>query len=338
MSVAGWKYWAVGSVAALTLMAGGLAATGNVSAASTQPVAGEERGAPSAQGNALGREDRGFGRTGDSLVVRQDLLAEALGISVEELEAAQGAAQTKAHEAALAEAVANGELTQEQADAMKELDGVWGYRQFGIGRPDGDAPFGFRTGIGQDEYDAYLAEELGITVDELQAARETARQNGLTQQVEEGALTQEQADELSAESKLREYLNTELENAWASAIAKAVEDGALTQEQADELQERWQGFGDWGTFGRFSDGLLDDFEGGRGMRGGMQDDFEGGRGMRGGMQDDFGGGRGMRGGMQDDFSGGRGMRGMPQNGLNGDNVAPDTQNNMELETEPGSTL
>ena len=75
----------------------------------------------------------------------QALLAEALGISVEELEAAQQAA----FEAAIAAAVDEGRITQEQADQMLEGDGFPG-RGFGHGRGrfKGELPEDFEPGEG----------------------------------------------------------------------------------------------------------------------------------------------------------------------------------------------
>ena len=109
------------------------------------------------------------------------LLAEALGISVEELQSAQLAAQ----EAALAEAVDTGLLTQEQADMLAErAGGFFGRKGFGLRG-------GLDTGI---DYQALLAAELGISVDELQTAQQAAQAAGLEQAVEDGLITAEQAE------------------------------------------------------------------------------------------------------------------------------------------------
>ena len=77
----------------------------------------------------------------------QALLAEALGISVEELEAAQ---QT-AFEAYIAAAFDEGRITQEQADQILEADGYPG-RGFGHGRGrfKGELPEDFESGEGSD--------------------------------------------------------------------------------------------------------------------------------------------------------------------------------------------
>jgi len=75
----------------------------------------------------------------------QALLAEELGISVEELESAQQAA----FEAAVAAAVDAGTITQEQADQILEGGGFPG-RRFGHGRGQfkGELPEGFEPGEG----------------------------------------------------------------------------------------------------------------------------------------------------------------------------------------------
>jgi len=192
------------------------------------------------------------------------LLADALGITVEELEAAYETAR----EAAIAQAVEEGLITQEQADRMLVWGGGFGFR--GWGRMAGQA----------DTIDeaTLLAEALGITTDELQAAREEANEAAIAQAIEEGIITQEQADEMLRRRTLRkDYLNREallaealgmtveeleaaradgqtlsdlleaqgldattvrdrLEEAHEAALEQAVADGVLTQDEADEMQ------------------------------------------------------------------------------------------------------
>jgi ribosomal protein S20 len=205
----------------------------------------------------------------------QQLLADALGITVDKLQAAYETARTKA----IDQAVEQGLITKEQADEMK----VWGDARrgwFGLRRgPKGVS----RAAIDEN---ALLAEALGITVDELQAAREAANQAAIDQAVAEGLITQEQADQMQARRDLQSYLNRdvllakalgmtveELQAAYADgatlsdlmsergleaaavrekllaaydeALAQAVADGVITQEQADEMQDRRAfGFGD----------------------------------------------------------------------------------------------
>ena len=216
----------------------------------------------------------------------QELLADALGISVAELEEAQQAATEKA----VAEAVEAGYLTQEQADQMLDRSGFFGW---GFGRGHG----GFGRGPGFDrfgsgiDYHALLADELGIKVEELQAAHESAGQAAFEQMLEEGIITEEQAELRAAAQALKEYVDRDalmaealgisvdaLEDARAegktlselleeqglesatyrenlaaaheAAIAQAVKDGVITQDQADLLQSFPAGECGFGRGGR----------------------------------------------------------------------------------------
>lgn len=207
----------------------------------------------------------GWGRTDDIDYVA--LLADALGISVEELEAAHESAR----EAAIAQALEEGLITQEQADRML----IWG-RRFRFPGAQGRKPG--HPGVVNIDEEALLADALGIATDELQAAREAAHEAAIAQAVEKGIITQEQADEMARRRTLREeYLNrnallaealgmtvAELEAAYAegqtlsdllaaqgleattvrdqllaavdAALEQAVADGILTPEEADEMQ------------------------------------------------------------------------------------------------------
>lgn len=57
------------------------------------------------------------------------------------------------------------------------------------------------------DYDAFIADELGVTVEELQAARQAAHEAALDQAVEEGVITAEQAELILAGRALREYID-----------------------------------------------------------------------------------------------------------------------------------
>lgn len=204
----------------------------------------------------------------------QQLLADALGITVDEL---QTAYQT-ARDAAVDKALEEGTLTQEQADEMK----VWGGsgHRGGFGGM-GRAPKGVAGSIDEN---ALLADALGITVDELQAARETANQAAIEQAIAEGLITQEQADAMLARKNVQSYVDRDtllanvlgmsveelqtayangatlstlmsakgldaatarekLQTAYTEALAQAVKDGVITQEQADALAQEGRGFG-----------------------------------------------------------------------------------------------
>jgi len=148
-------------------------------------------------------------------------LADALGITVEELQAAR----QKAEAAALADAVKNGDLTQEQADLIAARNALKAYIN-----PE-----------------ALMARVLGMTEAELQAAR----QSGKTMQdlATEKGLTQDQ-------------VKTAMDEAFKAAVAQAVTDGVITQAQADQISS--EGFGRGGPMGE---------PGGHGGRGGHGGDW-----------------------------------------------------------------
>jgi hypothetical protein len=134
--------------------------------------------------------------------------------------------------------------------------------------------FGFRTDF---DYDAYLAEELGVTVEELQAARQAAHETGLEQAVAEGVISEEQADLIMAGKALRQYIDPQeilsealgidvadieaareageplrdlfgemepaeikeaMQAAYEDAVQQAIDDGAISDSQAEQLQEK----------------------------------------------------------------------------------------------------
>jgi hypothetical protein len=128
-------------------------------------------------------------------------------------------------------------------------------------------------GSGDDEL---LAEALGITVEDLEAAQASAQAAGLAQAVEEGRITQEQADQMQARQALRPYLQDRMRAAYTEAVERALKDGVITQDQADQLLEE-------GAHGRFGKpGGMHGMGGRGGMRGPSGDGFFGPRG-RGGM-------------------------------------------------------
>ena len=140
----------------------------------------------------------------------------------------------------------------------------------------------------QLDENALLADALGISVEELQAARKAANQAAIEQAVETGLITQEQADEMQARKNLQSYLDrnsllaralgmtveeleaaredgtlydilsnitpaelqAQMQTAMESAVQQAVADGAITQAQADLIAEHIaSGAGMMGRFG-----------------------------------------------------------------------------------------
>jgi len=138
----------------------------------------------------------GHGGFGHWLVDMQALLAEALGIEVEELEAAQQAA----NESAIQQLLDQGQLTEEQAELARAANRLKSYL----------------------DREAFVAEALGISAADLKAA------------IAEG---QTLSDLLEAQGLDSATYRESLAAAEQAAIAQAVEDGVITQEQADQLQE-----------------------------------------------------------------------------------------------------
>jgi polyhydroxyalkanoate synthesis regulator phasin len=183
----------------------------------------------------------GFGRGFGGGYTGEDL-ADALGISVDELTTAYEAANN----AALDQAVEAGLLTEAQADQL---------------RANGSAfPFGGRWGgwLEQNgiDFDALLADALGISVDELQAAYAEAHNARIDQAVADGRITQEQAELMKARYVLfsSESFRTSMQTAFEDAVSQAVADGVITQDQADAILESgaglgFHGFGGFGGFG-----------------------------------------------------------------------------------------
>jgi hypothetical protein len=220
----------------------------------------------------------------------QQALADALGITSEQLQNAE----QKASEAAIQQALDAGLITQDQADAMILQGRGFAFR-FG-----GDRPGNPRADNSID-YDALLAKELGISTDQLQSARQTAQDDMLTQAVANGDITQEQADLIKARQALNSYIDPNAlfaealgittdqlqsyrdqgltisqilqkagktaidvrdaqQAAYQAAIQKAVTDGVITQAQADQfLNGDFRGPGGFG--GKGGGGFHGDFGG-----------------------------------------------------------------------------
>lgn len=127
----------------------------------------------------------------------------------------------------------------------------------------GDMMFGMKgfdlDGGRSSEYQAYLADALGITVEELQAAQQQAQQAMIDAAVEAGTITQEQADLMLARRAFMQYYAGESDQSFADTLSAAVEAGSITQEQADLLLENQ---------GRMGRGMSGEGMRGEGMHGG----------------------------------------------------------------------
>lgn len=120
------------------------------------------------------------------------LLAEALGIEVEELQAAQ----ERAHEAALEQAVEDGLISEEALELMKARQALRDYL-------DPQEMLAQALGIDIDQLEAYreegkpmseILDELGLTPTEVREAHQAAFEKALQDAVDDGAITQDQAD------------------------------------------------------------------------------------------------------------------------------------------------
>ena len=95
---------------------------------------------------------------------------------------------------------------------------------------------GFRGGFGSNiDREALLADALGITVEELRTAMEQAHLAGIQQAVDEGQITQAQADLMSARIKLENYIDKEA--LAAEALGISVEELQTAREEGKSMSE-----------------------------------------------------------------------------------------------------
>lgn len=164
---------------------------------------------------------RGWDLPGKGRGTASEDLAKALGISVDEL----NTAYEESYSAALDQAVAAGLITQAQADQLRDSGRVF--------------PFDDRWNgwLGQNDIDfqAILAEKLGITVEKLQEAHTQAFEARIDQAVADGNLTQEEADLMKGQRALfsSESFRSSMQSAFEAAVQQAVDAGIITQAQAD---------------------------------------------------------------------------------------------------------
>lgn len=188
--------------------------------------------------NGLRNRGGGFG---DLNIDKGTIMAEALGISVEELEAAKADGTNKrelieqlgldaetvkanvqtAMIAQIQAGVESGTITQEQADQMIErVERVEnGKKGFGKRGHRGGKHRGGKRGVNPE----VMAQALGISVEELEAAK--AEGTKLNELIEQLGLDQE-------------TVKANLQAAKIAQIQAKVEDGSITQEQADRMIER----------------------------------------------------------------------------------------------------
>jgi hypothetical protein len=169
-----------------------------------------------------------------------DRVAGKLGIDTGTLEQAI----TDARNDEIDQAVADGELTQEQADRLKEkLDDLPEGAPFlhGFGPKFGGPGFGFEMrgapgafgfgfigpGLGGEDYQQKLADFLGVSVEDLRSELQADGAN--------------LASVAEAHGKSRDELKTFIVDEVTTALDARVADGDLTQEQADDILAKAEG-------------------------------------------------------------------------------------------------
>jgi hypothetical protein len=186
----------------------------------TPPASSTPNAAPPSGNNQAGRVNN-----------PASYLAQALGISVSDLQAAV----TKARSAEIDAAVKAGTITQAQADALK----------------NGTSRQPVNLGISAADRQKYLADALGKSVSDLQTAEMSAYKAALAAAVAAGRITQAQADNALARQALAKYIADQ--GLFAQALKGAVAAGVITQAQADMFLNQYNQAG--GGFGGFGPGL-----------------------------------------------------------------------------------
>jgi hypothetical protein len=135
----------------------------------------------------------------------QEALAEKLGVSVEELQAAQDGARDQV----IDDALADGRITEAQADRLRNAE-------------FGDIRRGFAQGVRHAIGNAFekAAEILGLTTDE----------------VRQGLADGKSLNDLAAEQGVSN-LEAQLVAGLTADIQAKVADGSITQDQADRMME-----------------------------------------------------------------------------------------------------
>jgi hypothetical protein len=186
---------------------------------------------------------------------KDEVVAQALGITAEDLQTARDEGKNvrdlvneleldpatvredlkAAHEAALQQAVDDGVITQEQADLLADnprpaqaarpgLRGraIRAYHHEGVQR-------------GKELMDGALAEALGISVEELQAAREEALPAAVERAVDEELISEERAELMLARAALAKAIDPE--DALAQVLGITAEELQAAHDEGKTLRE-----------------------------------------------------------------------------------------------------
>ena len=164
---------------------------------------------------------------------RETIQAIRAELTLEEFQAKLQAAFNSALDAA----VADGVITQEQANVMLERRTFGGSQAFGrMGRGMGSlGRMGQADGILHDYMQSARAEALGVSVDELQSWHEDPTFHLWSYAVEQGWTAEE--------------FQALMQEAFQNAVQQALEDGAITPEQAEMLLSRQANFGRYSPSG-----------------------------------------------------------------------------------------
>lgn len=150
-----------------------------------------------------------------------DRVAQKLGIDSPKLKQAIDDTRNEDIDAA----VANGDLTQKQADALKQraADGPEFFGEKGFGHLGGRGGFDFAPGFGMGLQDAaqQLADFLGVSTDQLKTEL----------QADNATL----ATVAAAHGKSRDDLKAFITNGIRTKLDQAVQDGDLTQKREDDI-------------------------------------------------------------------------------------------------------
>ena len=161
--------------------------------------------------------------SGRSHIDSEDL-ADALSMSIDELEDAKAVAVANTIDQALELDL----ITQEETDELQseERSSRRGLYKL-LDSDDWD----------QLDYDTFLLDALGITEDAYKAALDTIEQTQSAEAVADGTITQEEADAIAGQRALMSSaeFTESIKAAYEAAITEALEDGNITQEQADAL-------------------------------------------------------------------------------------------------------
>ncbi|HJX40672.1 MAG TPA: hypothetical protein VJ345_04340 [Anaerolineales bacterium] len=185
MNMSKWMKWLIGGVAGLFLAAVGLGLGTAIAVAAT---AGES---PAVELADAGLDTLGWPH---GLVDMQALLADELGITVEELAAAQQAAR----EAAVQQLVEAGVLTEEQGELAAAAAALRSYvnRHDLVAEALGMTPEALTQARLDGKTLAEILDDQGLSLSEYQENLAQIREEALDQAVSDGVITQDQLDQL----------------------------------------------------------------------------------------------------------------------------------------------